>query len=263
MLGGVLTDVLGYHPAMGIGATLTFAGAMVALLFLPETRHLRVSTPTQPVRLPARAWLAGLAKRGELFAAIALLGGNRLVMAGILLSTFGLFVQGEIGDATRIAGFTVGVATLTGLGLGAHGLISMVAAPVMGSLSDRLGNRWRVAAGGLLPGVAGFGLLAFGSLPALLFGLPLVAVCGGSNQGLSTALVGDLSGDRQRGRWLGVLFTIGDLASAVGPLLAYGLIPHLGVPGVYVFSAVVIICLLGVALHWSTRSEGIAATSGN
>ena len=41
ILGGLLTDWLGYHQAMGFGASLTLLGAIVALLFLPETRGFR------------------------------------------------------------------------------------------------------------------------------------------------------------------------------------------------------------------------------
>ena len=42
ILGGFLTDWLGYHQAMGIGATLTLLGAIIALLLLPETRNFKV-----------------------------------------------------------------------------------------------------------------------------------------------------------------------------------------------------------------------------
>ena len=81
--------------------------------------------------------------------------------------------------------------------------------------------------------MAGFGLLALGLPLAVLFGLPLTSISSGSNQGLSTALVGDLSGDGRHGRYLGILFTVGDLGSAIGPLLAYALLPLWGIQSVY------------------------------
>ncbi len=148
---------------------------------------------------------------------------------------------------------TIGVATLTGIALGVTGLISMLATPVMGRWSDRAGNRWQVASGGLIPGMAGFGLLAVGSPLALLLGVPLTAVTGGSNQGISTALVGDLSGARERGQRLGILFTIGDLASAIGPPLAYGIRPQLGLSGVYLLSAGVVGLMFIIAVQWAIR----------
>lgn len=255
MLGGFLTDWLGYHQAMGVGATLTLLGAIIALLFLPETRTMRAREDELTTTSPQLNSTSKPTQPAELASAIALLGVNRLLLAGVLLPTFGLFLLEQIGDSTQIASLTVGVATLTGLGLGVQSLISMVAAPVMGGLSDRLGNRWQAAAGGLAPGVAGFGLLAFGSPLALFLGLPLTAITSGSNQGLATALVGDLSGAHQHGRRLGVLFTVGDLASAIGPPLAYGLIPALGLAGIYLLSAGLFALVFLVALHWTVRTR--------
>jgi MFS family permease len=40
-IGGLLTDWLGFHPAMMVAAAVTGAGAIVALLLLPETRPSR------------------------------------------------------------------------------------------------------------------------------------------------------------------------------------------------------------------------------
>ncbi len=254
ILGGLLTDWLGYHLAMGVGASLTLFGAIFALFYLPETRNLRItqdsagSTHTPP--LPSGSQPT---RQGELLSAISLMGVNRLVVAGILLPTLGLFLLDRVGDSIQMAGVVIGVASLTGLAMGANAIISMFAAPVMGSLSDRVNNRWKVATGGLVPGVAGFGLLAFGSPLAFFAGIPLIAITGGSNQGLSTALVGDLSGEQQQGRRLGVLFTMGDLASAVGPPLAYGLIPLVGLKWVYLLSAGVIAAMFLVALRWAIK----------
>jgi MFS family permease len=252
MLGGFLTDGLGYHLAMGVSALLTLAGAIVALLFLPETRGLRVEaikpktiSPSAPGPAPT-AW-------AELASAMSLLGVHRLVGAGILAATFGLFLKEQFGEAIAIDGLSVGVATLTGIGLGIHGLVSMSAGPVMGTLSDRSQSRWQTAAAGLLPGMAGFALLIVGSPLAIVLAMPLIAITGGSNQSLATALVGDLSTEQERGQRLGNLFTIGDLTSAVGPLLAFALIPAIGVGGLYLLSAGLIGLMFLVAAHWAIK----------
>ena len=249
--GGVLTDWLGYHQAMAISATLTLLGAVMALLLLPETQHFR-ETKTGPAivlnTLPAKA-----DRQAELFSAVALLGLNRLLVAGMLASTFGLLLLAQLGESIELAGYTVGVATLTGLGLGSQSLLAMAAAPVVGGLSDRVVSRWQVVTGGLSPGVAGFSLLALGSPLAILMGLPLAAFTNGSNQSLSTAIVGDLAGHGQQGRQLGWLFTIGDLASAIGPPLAYALIPWLGLTRLYGLAAGLLAVMLVVAARWSLK----------
>jgi MFS family permease len=252
MLGGFLTDWLGYHPAMGISALLTLTGAVIALLFLPETQGLKAevvkpkgSSSTAPTVAPT-AW-------AELASAMSLLGVHRLVGAGILSATFGLFLKEQFGESISIAHLSVGVATLTGVGLGLHGLVSMSAAPLMGNFSDYSHSRWQTAAAGLLPGIAGFGLLIVGTPLAILLAMPLIAITGGSNQSLATALVGDLSTEQQRGQRLGFLFTIGDLTSAVGPLLAYALIPSIGVGGLYLLSAGLVGIMFLVTARWAIK----------
>ena len=253
LLGGFLTDRLGYHNAMIVGAGLTLAGAIVALLFLPETRgarHQESEFTVHPDRSPDTL---SRAHRIEFSSAVALYGANRLALAGILQSTFGLFLLDQMGEQAQVAGRSLGVATLTGLGLGLSTLISMTSAPIVGHLSDRTGNRWKVAAGGLIPGVAGFSLLALGSPLTALFAVPLTAIAGGSNQGLATALIGDLGNVGRQSRQLGVLFTVGDLASAIGPPLAYALIPWLGVKNVYLVSAAVFAAVFLLTLRRATH----------
>ena len=66
--------------------------------------------------------------------------------------------------------------------------------------------------------------------------------------------------EQQRGRRLGILFTVGDLTSAVGPPLTYGvplfglgtigLIPLLGLRGVYMLSAGIFAAMFLVTLWW-------------
>jgi MFS family permease len=255
LLGGLLTDWLGYHQAMGVGASLSAAGATVALLFLPETRGLEAGV-TASRRDAGRPELAShREERIEFASATALYAANRIAIAGVLMSTLGLFLQAQVEDQVRVAGRELGVATLTGIGLGLSTLTAMASAPVIGGLSDRAGNRWRVAAGGLVPGVLGFSLLVASQPWTIVLGVPLTAVTSGSNQSLSTALIGDLGNMGRQSRRLGVLFTAGDLASAVGPLLAYALIPWVGVRNVYWLATGLFSLMVLVALWRSARTR--------
>ena len=254
MLGGVLTDLLGFNQTMVISASLTFLGAIIALIFLPETRSL--SQVPQVAEKGAKVPLASTpSEKSELFSITALFSTNRLVIAGILMSTLSIFMYDQIGEQVQIAGRTIGITTLTGLGLGSSTLIAMFAAPIMGGLSDRLGNRWKVAAFGLVPGVLGFGLMALGFPLAILFGIPLIATTSGSNQGLSTALSGDLGKGQTQSRRLGLLFTFGDFTSAIGPPLAFALIPLTGVKTLYFASAIFFAAMLLVTLFQATEKH--------
>jgi len=76
--------------------------------------------------------------------------------------------------------------------------------------------------------------LAAGSAPAaILAGIALAAAASGGIQTLTTALTGDLVSQEQRGRAIGLLHTAGDLGSAIGPPVAYALLPWLTLAGVY------------------------------
>lgn len=248
ILGGVLTDWLGYHRAMGVAAGLTLVGAIVALLFLPETSGAAQARPAEAAierQAPAATdWK-------QLISAFGLLGVNRFVMAGILIATFGLYLAQLLGETVVIANRTFGITTITGLGLGMSTLLSMVSAPAAGGLSDRIGRRWRVVSGSLAAGSSGFGLLALGAPLSVLIGLPLVSISSGGNQGLATTLVGDLSPRQRQGGRLGLLYTVGDFASAIGPPLAYALIPLVGLSSLYLLSASLFAVMLLVALGWT------------
>jgi MFS family permease len=174
-------------------------------------------------------------------------------MAGMLISTFGLYLLEKLGDPIKIAGQSYGVATVTGIGLGTATLISMFAAPIAGMISDKFQSRWRTVSGGLVPGIVGLGLLALGTPLSILFGVPLTATTSGSNQGLSTTMVGEVGQVNKRSQRLGLLFTIGDLMSAAGPLLAYAMIPLIQISGVYIMGACLYLAVLFIAIWMSTR----------
>jgi MFS family permease len=234
-VGGLLTDRVGFTATMWIGAALTACGGLAAFALLPETR------PAQPeangsavdgadggnrsrLPLPRRLWVAA-----------SLQGLNRLVIVGVLAPTLGLLVQDRLSPVVIVTG--LGVATLTGALVAGRTLVSMAAAPLAGTASDRLGGRWRVAAWGLAIGAASMVLVSWGTLAALLAGVLLGAVTGGSVQALVTALAGDLVGGAQRGRAVGLVHTFGDLGSAIGPPVAYALLPGMGLSGVYLLCA--------------------------
>jgi len=246
IFGGLLTYLLGYHSAMGIGASLTFLSFLVAWILLPETSQKRSLSYRFSASIPQRR---PTNEKSDYIAATALLSINRVVVAGVLMATFGLFLKQQFGDTVLVMGREFGIATITGLSLGLSTLVAMVAAPMVGRLSDRFTNRWGVAAGGLSSGILGFGLLSIGSPVAIYLGLPLTLFSSGSNQGISTTIVGDSSEAKKRGSQLGIFFTLGDLGSALGPPIAYALFPHIGLPNVYLLCAT-LLSILFVLSSW-------------
>jgi len=258
--GGVLTDLLGYAPTMWIGAALTAVGGLVALLLLPETYRVREladvdhatspRTPS-PKPIPTKAGRLDLKANGELQLAVTLQGVNRFIVSGVISGTMGLMIQ----EWTQSTGIALGVATLTGLAMTGRTLLGMVAAPLAGTLSDRRGNRWTVVAWSLVIGATGMALLAVGGPVSILAGMSAVAISGGSLQSLAMTLTGDSVSFSQRGRAIGLLHTAGDFGSAIGPSMAYGLLPLIGLRTIYLLCALLFLISLSLVLGFLGRQR--------
>ncbi|MFQ5420786.1 MAG: MFS transporter, partial [Anaerolineae bacterium] len=252
-VGGALTDWLGYAAMFRVAALLTLLGAVVAWLFLPETGQLRRERAVEKV---GESTGKTAVPQPQMLSILTLIGINRIVMAGTLFPTFGLFLLQTLGEEVAINGRLIGITTLTGLGLSASTFIGLGFVPLMGGLSDRWGNRWGTTAVGLLPGILGFSLLSLAVPWMIGVGMPLASATSGSNQGMATALLGDVAGGKS-GRWLGVLFTVGDLASAIGPLLAFWLIAFVPIRMLYGGAGVLLGGMLLVALWWGWRRTAV------
>jgi MFS family permease len=261
LLGGMLTDALGFRQAVRICAAVSAVGLGVALVALPETRSPN-DAPAQGFRDSVRRWrlaaLAGVWRRLDrriLRAAYIYLVAF-FVNGGVLMSTVGLYLNRRWGDSIALGGVVLGVASLTGLMLALRSALGIVAGPLAGAVSDRtyvrgdhrLRNRWPVVRGGILLGVAGFVVLAppLDSLGVwtVVLGVALVALSAGAMIATLAALVGDLAPRDRPGTTMGALATAGDIGSATGPLVAYALAVSLDLRWVYLMCAVA----LGTAL---------------
>ena len=80
---------------------------------------------------------------------------------------------------SQSTGLGLGVATLTGGLMAGRTLLSMAAAPLAGTTSDRLGSRWAVAAWVLALGVVSMALVTGRTPAVILAGVALGAVTGG------------------------------------------------------------------------------------
>ena len=245
LAGGILTDRVGYTATMWIAAGLTALGGLAAWIWLPETRGMR----QHDAALRSRWVGPKLGANRRLWLAVSLQAANRFVIAGVLMATMGLLVQDRLGSA----GALLGVATLTGLLTAGRTSLSMLAAPVAGAASDRLGSRWRVCAWALAVGTAGMTLAAQSAPAAILAGIALAAAASGGIQTLTTALTGDLVSQEQRGRAIGLLHTAGDLGSAIGPPVAYALLPWLTLTGIYGLCAALFAAQWVVMLCFQSR----------
>ena len=244
ILGGALTDVLGFRPAVRICAAISGIGLVVALAALPETRPPAGGSQSGGISAVPR-WslpeLVGVLRRVD--RRILLAGYIYLVTFfvsnGVLMSTISLYLGQRWGESISLNGVAIGVSSLAGVLLALRALLGIVAGPAAGILSDRLGDRWPVARGGILLGVSGFLILSLlPSIWAVPGGVVLVSLSAGSLIAVLAALVGDLAANDRPGITMGGLATAGDIGSATGPLLAYALATILDLRQIYLLCAV-------------------------
>lgn len=247
--GGFLTDRIGYSAALWIGAGVTTLGGVVALIYLPESRSSKSMNLSYPNNETAQKWRPN----GELVSVVSLQGINRFVTAGVLAATIALLVQEQL----SMNNLVLGVATVTGILIGLRTILSMFAAPLAGSLSDKSGNRWGVTMAGLIFGSIGMFLLIRPDPVFILVGIGFSAIAGGSIQALVTTRTGDLVDQEQRGKAIGLLHTSGDLGSALGPITAYFLLRWINLSVVYIICAILFALGAGISLrmYWRYRSS--------
>ncbi|HSJ58750.1 MAG TPA: MFS transporter, partial [Anaerolineae bacterium] len=259
IVGGTLTDTLGFRPAVFACAALTAAGLAIAWLFLPETRRNPAPATAPPhMRLPSPAALIRAARHLHPQAAIAALIYLSIffVSNGVLMSTISLYLARRWGSTVAVAGLTVGVSSLAGVMLASRAALGILAGPAAGIVSDRLGTRWPVALVAIAMAAAGFAILALPGTVWLAFaGVALVASGAGALITAIAALTGDLAAGSRPGAAMGALATAGDVGSAAGPLVAYALATHIELPSIYLGCAALLGCVCAAALA-ASRREG-------
>jgi MFS family permease len=263
IMGGALTDALGFRPALRICALVSSVGLAVALVALPETRPASANGRRPGGAGSAQPSLARLV--GEVRGVdrrVLLVGYIYLVIFfvsnGVLMSTVSLFLAQRWGTSISLGAAVIGVSSLAGVMLALRASLGILSGPVAGVLSDRLGNRWPVARGAILVGALGFVLL---TLPAGIWIVPvgvcLVALSAGALIAVLAALVGDLTAGNRSGLTMGLMATAGDIGSATGPLLAYALAVTVSLRWVYLFCALVLASALVATVGQGRRGERV------
>lgn len=229
LLGGAMTDLWGFRAGLAVSGALTMLAVLMWLCFLPETRPVvqvagGLASPGHQVRA-AFPWRAALAAALPLFFV-------RLVFAGVMVSTTILWLSEFVGESLRLAWWVLPIATLTGLFALGRSLVSLVGSPLAGLLSDRAGRRWPLLSGALALSAGGAWLMG-GGIGAAMGGAFLAWIAAGAAHGLVPAIVGDRVDASQRGRAMSVIYTLGDLGSALGPPLALGLAASLPIGVIY------------------------------
>jgi YNFM family putative membrane transporter len=248
LLGGLLTDLAGFRPALLIGGGLTMLAALMWARTLPDLNRSAITHLTLPADVSSARpfpWLMSLVAAVPMFV-------TRFVFAGIASATAILWLSNLVGEGLAIGRLVLPLATLTGAFVALRALVSVAGARVAGHLADRAGGRWQTTAVVLLAGAVGVWLAADARLWLAVAGALAAAVAAGGVQALAPILVGDHGQAALRGRMLSVVYTLGDLGSALGPPLALGLLDWLTLGTVYRLCGALLGCTVVFAL-WQAR----------
>ncbi len=130
---------------------------------------------------------------------------------------------------------------------GAQLALAMVAKPVSGRVSDRLGRIPVIVIGLLLCATALPLIFRSESLMVFLLAAPLLGLGVGAVTPVTNALIADLSSARRLGAAMGVFGTIWDIGEAAGPMIAGFLIGTLGYAATFdVLAAVIALVTVGL-----------------
>lgn len=246
LVGGWLYDHYGYGAAVGMAIAAAILALPVALsVRWPITGHGHGSQAANGGRNPAaiEATWRGVLQRPSLRWLVTT-GFFEYLLSAIVVSTTAIFVAQQIGQGDSLGGLGVGVATLTGLLQGVRWLTDLGLGPLVGAVSDRIGQDNAAAIVGLvlLTALVGAVLLPPVGAIACLF---VILLCDGAlHIVMSAAATGAALTTARPHAFIGVFTTTTDAGSALGPLVAYSLVTAAGLHTVYLSGG----ALLAVAL---------------
>ncbi len=254
LLGGVFTDLLGFRMGLGVSAALTACAALIWALSLPETRP----SGLHPDRLWASRGVGPFPWRHAALVSLPVLA-MRFAFAGVMASTTILWLSRFVGQEANLGWMVIPLASLTGAFVAIRTLLSVFGAPIAGRISDSIGHRWTVMSGAFVLGALGIWLMAGTVFPLALTGAVLASMATGAIQALAPALAGDRISSEHRSRGMALMFTLGDIGSALGPPLALGLLRWASLSVVYRGTALIMAASAAYALaRWRMERREIA-----
>lgn len=257
LVGGFLTDWLGYRDTFKACFAITLIMALGWWLALPETQRRRADGtehPSGPDPVAATSKTDDRQIMRLLITAIVLLGINWLIFLGILGAVLPLLLEERVGETVSLATIIIPLATFTGALAAGNQVVSLLASLGSGWLSDRSGQRWSLIVSALVLAIGSMALIAVGVGVVIVIATMVGAVATSVLQTQVMALVGDYTDPDRRGRVLGILYTVGDLGSAAGPLLAYALLPLIELEGIFWLATAILLLIMPWTL-WVVRQE--------
>jgi MFS family permease len=257
LLAGLFTDWLGFRGGLYLSAALTAAAWVLWWRLIPETRPHRSTEDSSGKAKVTISQLIGVTRVAMPVFAI------RFVFAGVIASTTILWMEQVLPSLPGAFDRLVPLATLTGVLVATRTFSSVIGSTLVGRAVDRFNWRWRLVALVLAIGAFGMWAMAESHWELAILGALLGAIAGSGVQTILPALVGDRFELEDSGRVLGIIYTLGDLGSALGPPAAVALIASVSLLGVYRYCAIGLAVFASLALlEGLSRRRSIGTSPG-
>ncbi len=247
LVGGRLFDRYGYGAAVAMAVAAALLAVPVALMTRWQADAPGHERPAARPKLtqPASESAWRVAASQPVLRGLLVAGFMQYMLSGVVVSTTAIFVADRLGQAAGLAAVGIGAATLTGVLQGARWLSDLGLGPLVGAISDRIGQDNAAALVGLVLIAALVGALTLSPAAAIAC-LFVILLCDGAlHVVMSAAASGAALLTARPHTFIGVFATTTDAGSALGPLFAYSLVAAVGLPSVYAGGGALMALALG------------------
>jgi predicted MFS family arabinose efflux permease len=241
LTGGYLRDRFGFRTGVwGVAAVTSLAIPVAHLIRWPEEAKRMGGSQVSFWQGWSDALRTSPGRR------LLLTGSVHSAFEGILISTVSLFLSGRLTSDPLASGLAARVGTIAGLVLAIRWTSDMVFGPLIGALSDRIGQGRTLVLLALILLIAMVGVMSFGGMPLILCLVLMLLSSAGMHITLAALANGVALKVERPHIYVGVYATAVDGGAAMGPLLAYFATGIIGLAGQYILAAVILI----LAILW-------------
>jgi MFS family permease len=250
-LGGYILFATNYsyqtlYLAVGIAGVTAF---LMTVLFLAERRHVssQPSKSEKTVKMLLHRWKI-IAGTPGIFAASLIQAGQYYAYGAVEY-----FLVGYLRDIVRLDALLIGVV------MGSQVIAVILAKPLMGRVSDRIGRRIPIVLGSIVTALPLLGL-PFSNQFFVLLALSMVYGVGFAAVTSSTpALVSELAPTNLTGTAMGYLDMTMDIGQTIGPLVTGMIIATVGYKGSFPALTAVLLLLTVVFILLKNPKDGRAS----
>ena len=241
LIGGALADWVGFRPIFYITGALLFAASLLAMFTVKDYKFNK----EEAAKAPQQSVLQGFRELTRVPQLTSLFAVTFMIQFAMLspMPLLPLFVEQLHGQTANLAFFAGFVSAVSGLS-------NMIAAPVLGKISDKHGAT-RVLLFSMIGAALTIIPQAFvHTVWQLIFVRFLLGLCLGGMMPSVNALIRKYTPDGMESRSYSFNGSTLSLGNMVGPIVGGALSGPFGIQGVFIFSAI----LLLINVEWIRRT---------